>query len=113
MTVTDQVFSQAELLTGEPDASSRELLRLLCGAAVSALTAQLRDGVLPEDCREEFVAAASLWALSQWNRGEEVQEFRAGDLTVKKGSTAPEGLKQQALALLRPWLKSGFTFTGV
>ena len=59
MTLNDQVLNQAELLAGEMD----ERLRLLCGAAVAILTGRLRDGVAPEDIREEFVAAASLLAV--------------------------------------------------
>ena len=111
MTIADQVLNQVELLTGELDDTGRERLRLLCTAAVRALTAQLRDGLSPEDIREDFVAAASLYALSRWGRGEEIQEFRAGDLTVKKGQAAE--LEGEALALLAPYLKQGFAFLGV
>ena len=107
MSIADQVLNQAELLAGEMD----ERLRLLCTAAVRALTAQLRDGLSPEDIREEFVTAASLLAFSLWSRGEDIQEFKAGDLTVKKGQTA--NLEAEALSLLGPYLKSGFTFVGV
>ena len=57
------------------------------------------------------MAAASLLACARWSRGQEVQEFRAGDLTVKKGQAGnPEG---EALALLAPYLKPGFAFLGV
>ena len=99
--------NQAELLAGEMD----ERLRLLCGVAAALLTGQLRDGVAPEDIREPFVTAASLMAYARWSRGQDVQEFRAGDLTVKKGQAGiPEG---EALALLAPYLKPGFAFLGV
>ena len=107
MTVIDQVLNQAELLAGEMD----ERLRLLCAVAVKTLSAQLRDGVTPEDISEELVAAASLLAFSRWSRGEDIQEFKAGDLTVKKGQNA--NLEREALALLGPYLKSGFSFLGV
>ena len=107
MTIIDQVLNQAELLAGEMD----ERLRLLCGVAVALLTGQLRDGVAPEDIREPFVTAASLMAYARWSRGRDIQEFRAGDLTVKKGQAGiPEG---EALALLAPYLKPGFAFLGV
>ena len=107
MTVTDQVLNQAELLAGEMD----ERLRLLCSVSEKCLSRQLRDGVTPEDIREDFVAAASLLACARWSRGQEVQEFRAGDLTVKKGQAGnPEG---EALALLAPYLKPGFAFLGM
>ena len=107
MTLNDQVLNQAELLAGEMD----ERLRLLCGAAVAILTGRLRDGVAPEDIREPFVTAASLMAYARWSQGRDIQEFRAGDLTVKKGQAGiPEG---EALALLAPYLKPGFAFLGV
>ena len=107
MTLNDQVLNQAELLAGEMD----ERLRLLCGAAVALLTGQLRDGVAPEDIREPCVTAASLIAYARWSRGRDIQEFRAGDLTVKKGQIGD--FQEEALALLAPYLKSGFVFLGV
>lgn len=120
MMVADQVFSQAELLAGELDVSGRELLRLLCSAAVNTLSTQLREDVTPEQCREDFVAAASLYALGQWYQGRaggEIQEFQAGDLTVKRGQSnsqlSPESLTRQALGLLRPYLRDSFCFQGV
>ena len=107
MTIIDQVLNQAELLAGEMD----ERLRLMCTVTVGSLSRQLREETAPEDIREEFVAAASLLAYARWSRGQDVQEFRAGDLTVKKGQAGiPEG---EALALLAPYLKSGFVFLGV
>ena len=111
MTLHDQVLNQAELLAGQLDETGRERLRLMCAMAVGALARQLRDGITPEDIREDFVTAASLYALSRWDRGEEVREFRAGDLTVKKSAAA--GLETEALALLGPYLKSSFAFLGV
>ena len=107
MTLNDQVLNQAELLAGEMD----ERLRLLCGAAVAILTGRLRDGVAPEDIREPFVTAASLMAYARWSRGRDIQEFRAGDLMVKKGQIGD--FQGEALALLAPYLKSGFVFLGV
>ena len=107
MTLNDQVLNQAELLAGEMD----ERLRLLCGAAVAILTGRLRDGVAPEDIREPFVTAASLMAYARWSRGRDIQEFRAGDLTVKKGQIGD--FQGEALALLAPYLKPGFAFLGV
>ena len=107
MTILEQILEQAELLAGEMD----ERLRLLCAAAEKHLSRQLREETSPEDIPEEFVAAASLLAYARWSRGQDIQEFRAGDLTVKKGQAGnPEG---EALALLAPYLKQGFAFLGV
>ena len=111
MTIADQILNQAELLTGEMDDAGRERLRLLCTVAAGTLSRQLRDELSPEDIREEFVTAASLLAYARWSRGEEIQEFKAGDLTVKKGQSAH--LERETLELLKAYLKSGFTFLGV
>ena len=69
MTLTEQVFAQAALLAGELDGRQTNLLRLLCGASASSLTARLREGLTPEDCKADFIAAASLLALAQLNGG--------------------------------------------
>ena len=117
MTVTDQVIAQAQQLAGDED--DGELLNLLCRTAVSTLTAQLREDFTPESCREDFVTAASLYALSQWRRGRQtgpLREFKAGDLTLKSadgGGISPEILREQAMQLLRPYCKGAFSFRGV
>ena len=107
MTILEQILDQAELLAGAMD----ERLRLMCTVAEKHLSRQLREETSPEDIPEEFVAAASLLAYARWSQGQDVQEFRAGDLTVKKGQ--PEDLKGEALALLGPYLKPDFVFLGV
>ena len=107
MTIIDQVLNQAELLAGEMD----ERLRLMCTVTVGSLSRQLREETAPEDIREPFVTAASLMAYARWSRGRDIQEFRAGDLTVKKGQIGD--FQGEALALLAPYLKSGFVFLGV
>ena len=107
MTIFEQILEQAELLAGAMD----ERLRLTCAAAEKYLSRQLREETSPEDIPEEFVAAASLLAYARWSRGQEVQEFRAGDLTVKKGQA--EDFTGDALALLGPYLKPDFVFLGV
>ena len=96
------------------------LLRLLCGASASSLTARLREGLTPEDCKADFIAAASLLALAQLNGVDDdtqVEEFKAGDLTVKQGSknrdAASQCLQRQAELMIAPYLKDGFSFRGV
>ena len=118
MTLTEEVFDQAALLAGTLTETQTELLKLLCGAAVSVLTARLKDGITPENCTEAFVMAASLNALAGLNCAESemgVQEFRAGDLTVKKGDrdVGARQLRQQAQVLMEPYLKDRFAFLGV
>lgn len=90
------------------------------GASASSLTARLREGLTPEDCKADFIAAASLLALAQLNGVDDdaqVEEFKAGDLTVKQGSknrdAASQCLQRQAELMIAPYLKDGFSFRGV
>ena len=91
MTLTEQVFAQAALLAGELDGRQTNLLRLLCGASASSLTARLREGLTPEDCKADFIAAASLLALAQLNlcpflcKREQAQE--SGERTTAAATT--------------------------
>ena len=114
------VYAQALLMAGEPAQKERELLRVLCGAAASSLALRLKEGLTPESCGQDFVAAASLYALAALVRTREdagAEEFRAGDLTVKTGGADREGaarsLQQQAELLMRPYLADSFAFLGV
>ena len=113
-------FAQALLLTGELEEKERELLRVLSGAAASALELRLKDGIRPQDCAQDFLAAASLYAVSALEEAREssgLEEFKAGDLTVKTGSANREGaaraLFRQAEMLARPYLADSFAFVGV
>lgn len=115
-----QVFAQAALLAGELDGRQTALLELLCGGAASALASRLRDGLTPEDCKADFIAAASLYALAALGSVSEdvsVEEFKAGDLTVKRGSgsrdAASRCLERQAEMIIGPYLKDRFAFLGV
>ena len=119
MTLTEQVYAQAALLAGDLDERQTNLLKLLCGASVSSLTARLREGLTPEDCKADFIAAASLLALAQLNGVDDdalVEEFKAGDLTVKQGSknrdAASQCLQRQAELMIAPYLKDGVSFRG-
>ena len=113
-------FAQALLLTGELEDKRRELLRILSGAAVSSLELRLKEGIRPQDCAQDFVAAASLYAVAalvEAGEGSSVEEFKAGDLTVKTGTADREGaaraLFRQAELLARPYLADSFSFVGV
>ena len=120
MSLTEQVFAQAALLLGELTQPQRDLLSVLCGAATRSLTARLREGLTPEDCKADFVAAASLFALAAMNAADEknaVEEFKAGDLTVKQNlhsrDAASRCLHHQAELMIMPYLRDRFSFTGV
>ena len=116
--MTDLVFSQAALLAGQLDERQMELLKVLSQCAVSSLSARLREGLTVEHCRADFVAAASLYALAALNeagRDGSLEEFRAGDLTVKRSGmdTSSRCLHRQAELIIRPFLKDTFAFLGV
>ena len=120
MMLKDQVFAQAALLAGELTQKQTELLRMLCLVSSSSLASQLRQGLTVEDCKAEFIAAASLYALASLNsvaEDSDVSEFKAGDLTVKKGSAGKDAasrcLLRQAEMILSPFLKDRFVFQGV
>ena len=120
MSVIDQVYAQALLLAGKLDERQGQLLQVLCNAAVSSLESRLRDGIAVEDCKADFIAAASLYALASLGSVEntvQVEEFRAGDLTVRQNKSGRDAasncLQRQADMIILPYLKDRFSFLGV
>ena len=120
MTVSEQVYAQALLLAGDLEERQSQLLQMLCTAAASSLEARLRDGITPEDCKADFIAAASLYALASLGNMEEtvqVEEFKAGDLTVRQSGSGRDAasncLRRQADMIILPYLKDRFSFLGV
>ncbi len=117
MTLAEQAFTQAALLSGELDGQQTDLLKVLCGAAAASLTARLRDGITVDECKEVLVAAASLMALSALDEqdGGAVEEFKAGDLSVKRENqkAASRCLERQAERMMAPYLQDRFAFQGV
>lgn len=120
MTLNEQVFALAALLAGELDGTQTALLKALCAASSASLAARLKEGLAPEDCGADFITAASLSALASLNgaeHGSRLQEFQAGDLSIKQGSTEGNAsalcLQRQAQRLIAPYLKDCFSFAGV
>ena len=118
MTLKEQVFAQAALLAGQLEGRRLEMLDVLCTASVASLTARLRPGLTPEDCKADFVAAASLYALAALNEvgdTDRLEEISAGDLTLRKSSAdaAANCLRNQAEIMIVPYLKDRFSFRGV
>ena len=118
MMLKEQVFAHALLLAGELTGHETDLLGVLCAAATSTLTSRLKKGLTPEDCKADFIAAASLYALSALETTADVDlaaEFRAGDLTGKRGgsSAASQCLYTQAELITAPYLEDRFAFLGV
>ena len=119
MTLTEQVCAQAALLAGQLTQEQNSILDALCTAATVSLTARLREGLTPEDCKADFVAAASLYALAAFNcaRDGNLEQITAGDLTVKRSAdradVASNCLRHQAELMITPYLKDRFVFRGV
>lgn len=118
MTLHDQVLAHALLLAGALPEGQGELLDALCTSSVSALQSRLRSGLTPDDCRADFIAAASLFALSALGSvrdGTRTEELRAGDFMVRteKRDAASNCLRAQAKLLIAPYLADSFHFQGV
>lgn len=118
MTVQEKVFAQAQTLAGTLEEGTLALLEVLCKSAVSALQAQLREGMTPEDCLADFTAAASLMALAavaEAGGDAAVESFTAGDVTIRKerNSTAANCLRHQARVMMMPYIRDPFAFLGV
>ena len=116
MTLTDQIYAQALMLSGELSPQEDVLLRALCRASKATLAARLRGGITPEDCRADFITAGSLLALAAMAESDGSPErFTAGDLTVQRGRTdsASKCLRRQAELLMMPYVRDCFTFLGV
>ena len=119
MTLKQQVFAQAALLAGQLDERQSKVLDALCMASTVSLEARLKDGLRPEDCKADFIAAASLFALAAMNDvgdAERLEQVTAGDLTLRKMSStdaASNCLRNQAELMIAPYLKDRFSFLGV
>lgn len=121
MMLSEAVFTQALMLAGSLEERQTQLLRLLCSACCASLEARLREGLKVQDCREEFVMAASLFALAALGNasqeGMQLEEFKAGDLTLKQSGTGRDAasrcLERQAEQVIGPYLADRFAFVGV
>jgi hypothetical protein len=116
--MTPQGFAQAMQLAGVEDPGQENLLRLMCSSAVSGLRARLQPGLQPEDCKADFVAAASLYALAALSEVDPVvniQQIQVGDVTLRPGgsSAAARCLRKQAELIMAPYLESGYAFRRV
>lgn len=118
MTLAEQVAAQVRFLAPELVTEETDLLNAVCQAAVSSLRSRLREDLEPEECLSDFVTAAGLYAaaaLAEIGDLNGVEQFTAGDLTVRRGGghSAAEHLRQQAAMLMAPYTRSGFSFLGV
>lgn len=118
MTLTEQVYANAVLISGVDVSEQALLLEVLCQSAVSNLTRQLIDGVTPDTCKADFIAAASLYALAALQEADPLaraQEVKIGDVTVKQGGTSSSSasMRYQAEMMMSPFVKDRFSFQSV
>ena len=118
MSLTDQIYAQALVLIRDLQDRDRPMLEVLCRSAEVSLLAKLREGVSAEDCKADFVAAASLYALAAMTEMDaqvQLEQFTAGDLTLRRKSNdaAVCCLRYQAELLMMPYVKDRFVFQGV
>ena len=118
MTLNEQIYAQARVLIQDSEGVNLAMLEMLCRSAENELRQKLQHGITPEDCKADFVAAASLYALAALSELDEVtqmEQIQAGDLTLRRGSTDSAAccLRFQAEAMMRPYLKDSFAFMGV
>ncbi len=118
MSLLEQTYTQALLLSGLEDGTQGQLLQLFCRSALSSLTQKLRLGLTPDDCRADIVAAGALYALaalSEWEGQEAPQQMQLGDLTVKRasGNAAAQCLRSQGELIMAPYVQDRFSFRRV
>ena len=120
MKLTDQVLAQALLLAGQLEDRQQTVLRALCNSVTVSLSNRLREGLTPDDCKADFVAAASLLALAALaSVAEDVpaEQITAGDFTIKKAGKSHDAatncLRNQAELMIAPYPKDRFLFVGV
>lgn len=118
MTLAEQIYAQALVLIRDMEDGDRPLLSVLCRSAEGYLRGKLRDGISPEDCKADFIAAASLYAvaaMAEAGEGAKTEQVTAGDLTVRRasGNAAACCLRYQAELMMQPYLKDCFLFMGV
>ena len=118
MSLYEQIRAQALILTQDSTELNLPMLEVLCRSAENSLRAKLREGIRPEDCKADFVAAASLIALAALSEIDDVAQLtqiQTGDLTLRRGSTDSAAccLRYQAEVMMMPYLKDRFAFLGV
>lgn len=120
MSLAEQVFTHALLLAGNVTQQQSQMLEALCGAVVSSLRSRLREGLTPDDCKADFIVAASLMALAALagvSGDVPVEQITAGDFSIKKGTisydAASNCLRNQAEMMISPYLKDRFSFRGI
>lgn len=118
MTLTERVYTHARIMAHDLPEENQALLEAVCRAATADLKNRLRSGVEPEDCLEDFVTAAGMYAMAAMSDVTDLgqlEQVTAGDLTLRRKETdaAATCLRTQAAMLMAPYLEADFLFRGV
>lgn len=118
MSLTEQIQAQALVLTQDSTDVNLPMLEVFCRSAENSLRQKLREGITPEDCKADFIAAASLLALAALSETDDlaqVEQISAADITLRRGSpdSAACCLRYQAELMMKPYLQDKFVFVGV
>ena len=118
MTLVDEVYTRTRVLAPRLNGENQAMLEAVCRSTVTSLKARLRENLTVEDCREDFVTAASMLALSAMSHisdMDQLEQITAGDLTLRRGNgnMASECLRTQAELMMAPYVKDPFVFVGV
>lgn len=118
MSLSEQIYAQALVLTQDSTDMNLPMLEVLSRSAENSLRQKLREGLTPEDCKADFIAAASLLALAALSEMDDVSQMtqiQTGDLTLRRGSTDSAAccLRYQAEVMMAPYLQDKFAFMGV
>lgn len=122
MALADEIYQMASVLA--PAQTDETILASLCRAAEQAVTARLRPGVTAQSCRDSFVYAAALIAVSylppSCQSAQQLRSFTVGEVSVTAADAAAVSgaaacLRTQAELLMAPYCTSGggFAFVGV
>ena len=115
----EEIYAIAAAIAS-PSAEEADILELLCDAAEAELAASLRPGIAAADCRAAFLCAAGYLAAAGLlaGRGGAVEQFTAGEVSIRTGSAGHRGEELRTLAerLMAPYSDGGadaFAFRGV
>lgn len=117
----EHILSLASAIV-QPSEEEKPLLAALCAAAETELAGRLRPSLTPGDCGDAFPCAAALTAAAAMlpcRNGGDVEQFSAGDVSVRAGGldglcAAVMAMKKQAEEIIAPYAADErFAFRGV
>lgn len=118
ISMKDLAYDKALLMVPSLSSESQEMLKAMCQVAEVMLESRLRSNLTTRDCHNQFVTAVALYAVAAMSEVTEMgqmEQITAGDLTLKRkdDGLAANCLRQQADALMAPYVKLGVAFQGV